>query len=177
LLHPDRQRADHRAGPADTPARSGLFQPAEAASTRLAVQALRIIAAAIARQPNPRRTPGPQRPPWPRTRDRGSADRPNMRGSSPDRHRGATGAERRISPPWGPLLSRGRGDLTRWPGVAGRGWGGAWCCGFPRGCRLCRRAVGVQLERPEPRSGEDERAGCRQAAADHRERGRACCGG
>jgi hypothetical protein len=79
--------------------------------------------------------------------------------------------------PWGPFLSRGRDDLTRWPGVAGRGWGGAWCCGFPRSCRLCRRAVGVQLERPEPRSGEDERAGCRQAAADHRERGRACCWG
>ncbi len=35
-----------------------------------------------------------------------------------------------------------------------------------------RRAGGVLLERPQPRSGEDERAGRRRAAADHRERGR-----
>jgi len=45
---------------------------------------------------------------------------------------------------------------------------------------LCRRAGGVQLERPQPRSGEDERAWRRPAAADHWERGRAwwvgCCG-
>ena len=39
-----------------------------------------------------------------------------------------------ITAPVGPLLSKGRGDLTRWPGLAGRGWGGTWCCGFPRGC-------------------------------------------
>src|SRR5260221_6191026 len=31
---------------------------------------------------------------------------------------------------------------------------------------------GVQLERPEPRSGEDERAGRRRAAADHRGAGK-----
>ena len=36
----------------------------------------------------------------------------------------------------------------------------------------CRRAGGVLLERPQPRSGEDERAGRRQAAAHHGERGR-----
>jgi len=36
------------------------------------------------------------------------------------------------------------------------------------GCRV----GGVLLERPQPRSGEDERAGRRRAAADHRERGR-----
>src|SRR6266705_1966470 len=36
-----------------------------------------------------------------------------------------------------------------------------------------RRCVGgVKLERPQPRSGEDERAGRRRTAADHRERGR-----
>ena len=45
-----------------------------------------------------------------------------------------------------------------------------WLSSWLPGC--ARRAVGVQLERPEPRSGEDERAGCRQAAADHRGAGK-----
>src|SRR5258707_4858984 len=35
---------------------------------------------------------------------------------------------------------------------------------------------GVQLERPEPRSGEDERAGRRRAAADHRGAGKRVSG-
>src|SRR5215467_13415141 len=43
--------------------------------------------------------------------------------------------------------------------------------GLPRSCRLCRRVGGVLLERPQPRSGEDERAGCRRAVTHHRERG------
>jgi len=36
--------------------------------------------------------------------------------------------------------------------------------------------AGVQLERPQPRSGEDERAGCRWVAADDGGRGRGRCG-
>jgi hypothetical protein len=44
---------------------------------------------------------------------------------------------------------------------------------LPRSCPGCVAVwEGVQLERPQPRSGEDERAGRRRAAADHRERGR-----
>ena len=35
---------------------------------------------------------------------------------------------------------------------------------------LRRRAGGVKLERPQPRSGEDERAGCRRTADDHGQR-------
>jgi hypothetical protein len=35
-----------------------------------------------------------------------------------------------------------------------------------------RRAGGVKLERPQPRSGEDERAGRRRTADDHGQRGR-----
>jgi hypothetical protein len=62
------------------------------------------------------------------------------------------------------------GDLVRYR-RAGRGLC-LWLFLVAAGLRRC--AGGVQLERPQPRSGEDERAGCRQAAADHRERGRAC---
>jgi len=48
---------------------------------------------------------------------------------------------------------------------------------LPRSCPgLPRRAEGVKLERPQPRSGEDERAGRRQAAGDPRGRGRVGCG-
>jgi hypothetical protein len=48
-----------------------------------------------------------------------------------------------------------------------------YCSGSFRSCLvLRRRAGGVKLERPQPRSGEDERAGRRPAAADHRKRGR-----
>ena len=57
-----------------------------------------------------------------------------------------------MSPGWGPDCSSG--SFSQLPGS-----------------RRC--AGGVQLERPQPRSGEDERAGRRRAAADHRERGRA----
>jgi hypothetical protein len=61
------------------------------------------------------------------------------------------------------------------------GWPG-FLRDLPRSCRLRRRAGGVQLERPEPRSGEDERAGRRRTASDHGKRGRvpfvlACAGG
>ena len=68
-------------------------------------------------------------------------------------------------------MSIGRVDLARWR---------AGCCRagltvfgiFLEAAGLRRRAGGVLLERPQPRSGEDERAGRRRAAAHHRERGR-----
>jgi hypothetical protein len=58
--------------------------------------------------------------------------------------------------------------------AAGLGMDGCCCGGFSSSLPVCAVArSGVQLERPQPRSGEDERAGRRQAAADDRERGRA----
>jgi hypothetical protein len=73
--------------------------------------------------------------------------------------------------PWGPLSSRGCGEVARWP-VWPSGWRD---CSAGFSSQLPFRAVaqsGVQLERPQPRSGEDERAWRRPAAADHRERGK-----
>jgi len=59
--------------------------------------------------------------------------------------------------------------------AAGLGWLFFWillrsCPGLPAA------RSGAKLERPQPRSGEDERAWRRQAAEDHRRRGRAGCG-
>ncbi len=78
--------------------------------------------------------------------------------------------------PMGTLAVKRRGVLARW-----------LACGCRAGLTVlwlfliaavfaAAVSSGVQLERPEPRSGEDERAGRRRAAADHRRRGRGSWG-
>jgi hypothetical protein len=54
--------------------------------------------------------------------------------------RGSTPLSSTFPHPWGPSLSRARGDLARWPAAVGLGW--VPCsAGFPRSCRIsCRRA-------------------------------------
>ena len=96
-----------------------------------------------------RRRPRPHTGPPRDSRQTGSATQSSAR---PKRHHEGTASE-------GVGVS---GDVR---GVAGVG---PDCYrDLPRSCRSRRRAGGVLLERPQPRSGEDERAGRRRAAADH----------
>jgi hypothetical protein len=74
--------------------------------------------------------------------------------------------------PWGSLLSRGRGDLARWPGAATGVVTAGWLSSSLPVCAAARAGSSWSARSPR-RAGGDERAGCRQAAADHRERGRA----
>src|SRR5258708_38776248 len=79
--------------------------------------------------------------------------------------------------PMGTLAVKRRGVLARWLACGCRaGLTALWLFLI---AAVVPAAVwsGVQLERPEPRSGEDERAGRRRAAADHRRRGRGSRGG
>jgi hypothetical protein len=71
----------------------------------------------------------------------------------------------------GTVAVKRRGVLARWL-ACGRRAGLTAMRLFPDSCRLCRCRVVLGYQRPEPRSGEDERAGRRGAAADHRGRGR-----
>ena len=91
-------------------------------------------------------------------------------------HSQAKGAKSRPGPysskvhPWGLLRSR---DGLVWPGDLGvvTGLGRCLVRALPDGCAVAAAALaGVQLERPQPLGGEDERAGCRAAAADSRGR-------
>src|SRR5258707_8174039 len=78
--------------------------------------------------------------------------------------------------PMGTLAVKRRGVLARWLACGCRaGLTALWLFLI---AAVVPAAVwsGVQLERPEPRSGEDERAGRRRAAADHRRRGRGSWG-
>src|SRR5258707_4619880 len=78
--------------------------------------------------------------------------------------------------PMGTLAVKRRGVLARWLACGCRaGLTALWLFLI---AAVVPAAVwsGVQLERPEPRSGEDERAGRRRAAADHRRRGRVSWG-
>src|SRR5260221_11235773 len=74
--------------------------------------------------------------------------------------------------PMGTLAVKRRWVLGRWLACGCRA--GLTALWLLRIAAVVPAAVwsGVQLERPEPRSGEDERAGRRRAAADHRRRGR-----
>ncbi len=55
--------------------------------------------------------------------------------------------------------------------MASPGWALTVLRDLSRSCPgLRRRAGGVKLERPQPRSGEDERVGRRRGAADHRDK-------
>src|SRR5258706_13324826 len=78
--------------------------------------------------------------------------------------------------PMGTLAVKRRGVLARWLACGCRaGLTALWLFLI---AAVIPAAVwsGVRLERPEPRSGEDERAGRRRAAADHRRRGRVSWG-